>query len=364
MDLAIPLGDRRDTAIDFVRGLCLPLMMLDHLRNHWLLLFTYRPVGFFCAAAVFVFLSGFAVGKHYTKFLSAADPFLVYKKVGERALQLYLLHLAVSAITISMAAFVPLGREVEQAVDHPWASLLESALLRPSTPMLEFLPMYLCFFLMAPWLLKRFQAGQEKPVLCLSFVLWFATQFQAGIALPPFSAVLESSGWQFLFVTALYLGFQQRTQPLARPQDTKVLNLSLFGCMVALMMLRHAEVFGLQAFSSSIPSWWMDRANLGPLVILNLYLWVAFLWLVPEPLLRLARQGRVFVAMGHYSFALFAWHVLLFYVFMSWFPQLYRYSILEQALIVCFAIVCLVFPVSFGINSFRWDEHIKRHPLI
>jgi hypothetical protein len=36
---------------------------------------------------------------------------------------------------------------------------------------------------------------------------------------------------------------------------------------------------------------------------------------------------------------------------MSWFPQLYRYSILEQALVVCFAVVCLVFPVSLFLTT-------------
>ena len=134
------------------------------------------------------------------------------------------------------------------------------------------------------------------------------------------------------------------------PQGTKTLNLSLFGCMVALLMLRHSEVFGLEAFAQAIPKWWIEESSLGPLVILNLYLWVAFLWLVPEPLQRLAKEGRIFIAMGRYSLQVFAWQVLLFYFFMASFPQLQSYSILGQALIICFAIVCLLFPMSIAKN--------------
>ena len=351
MDLQEPRYGARDLTIDFVRGLCLPLMMMDHLRNHWLSIFTYRPLGFFCAAAVFVFLSGFSLAKHYTRYLGAPDPFSIYRHLWRRAAEAYGLHLMVTLITLTLAVYTPFGREVEDTVNRPWKALMSSALLNSDAPLLEFLPMYIFFLLCTPWILKRFQSGHEKAILGPSFLLWLAAQFGYSLPMPPFTTVFDSAGWQFLYVTSLYLGFTQATQPLERPQESKSLNLALFGSMTTLVMLRHAEIFGLDVFAQAIPAWWIDRSHAGPLVILNLYLWVAFLWLVPGPLLRLARQGRVFVAVGHYALPVFAWQVLLFYVFMSWFPQLSRYSILEQALVVCFAVVCLVFPVSLFLTT-------------
>ncbi len=357
MDLHPPRSGAGDLTINFVRGLCLPMMMIDHLRNHWISLFTHRPLGFFCAAAVFVFLSGFSSAKYHSRYLAAPDQFSVYRHIWRRAGQIYVLHLCVSAITLSLAAYGPFGREVEQTVHHPWLTLLNSALLHSDAPILEFLPMYIFFLLCTPWILKQFQRGNEKAVLGASFLLWLAAQFGFSVPLPPFTIAFDSAGWQFLFITSLHLGFLQATQPLERPLETKGLNLGLFGCMTALLMLRHAEVFGLESFAKAIPGWWLDRGHLGPLVILNLYLWVAFLWLVPEPLIKLARQGRIFVVIGHYALPVFAWQVLLFYVFMSWFPQLYRYSILEQALVVCFAVVCLVFPVSLFLAAPQTRSH-------
>ena len=347
----------RDLTIDFVRGLCFPVMMIDHLRYNWLSLFTYRPFGFFCAATVFVFLSGYVAGKVYSRYLASTDRFLIFTKLWHRAALLYLAHLALSATTILLMTLSPdiaaqLGREVEFVVATPWHAFLADAMFMPTAPLLDVLPLYVFLMLLAPSLLRLFQSGCAKPVFGVSAAVWVAAQAGYSLRLPPFVGIFDVASWQFLFVIALYLGFRQYTQPIERPAESKPLNLALFGCMVALVMLRHAEVFSLQQYVESIPAWWIDKTRLGPLVLLNLFLWVSFLWLVPTPLSRLARQGRVFIAMGQHSLPVFAWHTLLFYVFMLLFPQLHRYSILGQAVIVSLAVVCLVFPLSLAVNYF------------
>ena len=351
------ISTARDLSIDFVRGLCLPIMMVDHLRSHWLTLFTYRPFGFFCAATVFVFLSGYVAGKVYSRYLASNDRLEVFHKLWRRASLLYLAHLAMSAVTILVTKLSPdiatqLGREIELVVSRPVDAFLADALFLPSAPLLDVLPMYVFFLVLAPFLLRLFQSGHAKQVFAVSAVVWAAAQADYSVPLPPFIGIFDVAAWQFLFVTSLYLGFRQFTQPIELPQEPKTLNLSLFGCMVALFMLRHAEVFSLQAFYDAIPAWWIEKSTLGPLLLLNLFLWVSFLWLVPAPLLRLARQGRLFIAMGQNSLLVFAWHTLIFYLFLSMFPQLHKYSILGQLVIVCFAVVCLVFPISLAVNYF------------
>jgi hypothetical protein len=314
-------------AIEFVRGLCLPLMMLEQLRHLWLAEVTHQPLGFFSAAVVFIFLSGYMAGMR-----TPSQPL-------KRWLQLYALHMSLSLVVISLAGNTFLGREIEIAITNPWRALLDAALLMPRVPLLDFLPMYLVFLAFTPLLLASFEAGREKLVFAVSFGVWLGAQCDV---LP------DLAGWQLLYVIALYLG----ATPLELPAKTKALNLGLFGCLVALAMLRHADWFGLESFRAAMPAWWVEQASLGPMVLLNLALWVAFLWLVPEPLTRMSRQGRLFIAMGHNAFAMVAWEVLLFYAFMSWFPQLYQYSATGQALVACFAVACLVFPVAFGINAF------------
>ena len=146
-------------------------------------------------------------------YLADANPNLVYRKAWKRAALIYGLHLTVSAMAICLARFwpdlvSPFGREIEEAVSSPWMALGHSALFYPSAPLLDFLPMYVCFLLLTPWLLRRFQAGKLKLVFVSSFLLWLLTQTGISIPLPPFTLAFETAGWQFLFVTALYLGFR------------------------------------------------------------------------------------------------------------------------------------------------------------
>lgn len=71
---------------------------------------------------------------------------------------------------------------------------------------------------------------------------------------------------------------------------------------------------------------------------------------MPELLARLARQGRLLIAIGDNAVAVCAWQVLVFYAFMSWFPRLSQFTMMEQALIVSFAVVCLVYPVVAAVH--------------
>ena len=50
----------RDPRIDFLRGLALYMIVVDHVSGDPLAMFTYRILGFSDAAEMFVFLSGIA----------------------------------------------------------------------------------------------------------------------------------------------------------------------------------------------------------------------------------------------------------------------------------------------------------------
>ncbi len=309
------MSANRDTAIEFVRGISLPWMMVEHLRKHWLATFVAQPVGFFSAAAVFLLLSGFSVGKRYGG----------ARATWKRALQIYGLHVSAAAVAIPLAARTPLGREIEIAITNPGTALLDAMLLRPGIPMLDFLPLYFMFLIVTPLLMHWFEAGQEKPVLAASFALWLFGHFENGW-----------TGWQMIYVTGLFLGYVQRTEPLRRPEGVKGLNLGLFGTIVAMAVLRQSGV--------------IEQSPTGPLAVVNLFIWVAFLWLVPAPLMRLVRQGRLFIELGSNAFAVCAWMVMVSYSFLIWFPHIYTFTGSEQLLIVSCAVATLVAPMVIAVR--------------
>jgi hypothetical protein len=351
-----PAMPRRDITIDFLRGLALAVMTVDHLRNHWLNFFTYRAAGFFCAAFVFVFLSGYVTGKVYSRYLLQDGFAAALRRMWVRAGKLYGVHVLLGVSLILAGQFfpslvAPFGREVDLLASSPMEALAATLLLMPCAPILDILPVYVVLLAAAPFALAAFYRGQAKPMLLAGFLIWAAAQGGYSLPLPPYANGFDGASWQFLFLLALYLGYRQQVQPFEKPTNTHNLNLALFGCMVALFMLRHAEVFELIRFREAIPAWWTDKVHCGPLSLLNLLLWVSFFWLVPAPLSVLARQGRVFVAMGRNSLAVFVWHTVLVYAFMAIFPGLQKLSILGQALVVALAVVCLVFPLSVTVHK-------------
>lgn len=347
---------RRDIKIDFLRGLALVFMTVDHLRNHWLSFFTYRAAGFFCAAFVFVFLSGYVSGRVYSRLIPQDGFYMLIRRMWWRVAQLYAVHVLLGTSLVLTAHFAPsfvasFGREVELLSGSPADAFLATLLLMPCAPILDILPIYIVFLAATPFALLAFYRGQAKLTLLASFAVWALAQAGFSLPLPPYANGFDASSWQFLFLLSLYFGFRQRFQPFEPPANTYHLNLALFGTIVSLFLLRHAEVFSLAPYRDAIPYWWVDKVHCGPLSLLNLLLWVSFLWLVPAPLAAMARQGRVFVLMGRNSLGVFAWHTLLVYLFAACFPRMQGFSMLEQALIVCLAVACLVFPLSWSASK-------------
>ena len=354
---------KRDLAIDFVRGACFPIMLVDYLRNHWLSHITFRALGFFCAATVFIFLSGYVAGTGYSPYLTQPSRQPLYHRVWRRAALIYAIHILVTALAILAVQSSPdlvnlFGREVEVPASSPWEAFLSAFLLMPCAPLLDILPLYVFFLILTPLALRLFGAGRHLFVAIPSLALWTLAQMGYSLPLPPYTGAFDTSSWQLLYFFALYLGFRQSSQPLERPHPPKLVTLALFGAIVMFFLVRHADTFGLARFEDLIPAWTVDKIHLGPLTFLNLMLWVVFLWLVPRPLEKLVNQGRLFIALGRNSLPVFAWLTILFYIFMSLFPQLNTFSLLGQALVVSFAVSCLIFPIALSAHRLVRDSEM------
>jgi len=66
----------------------------------WGLHFTWQPLGYVSAAEGFLFLAGFVFSLVYSRY--AANPALLWKQARQRALDIYLYHLA---MVLGLAAF-------------------------------------------------------------------------------------------------------------------------------------------------------------------------------------------------------------------------------------------------------------------
>ena len=101
-----PLEGQRDLRIDWLRGLAMTCVIVDHSKLVSLLSwFTYERFWVVTAAEVFVALSGVVLGMVYGHKLVGRGWLAVVRGLGRRALTLYLAFLAVtvSVVILSLA---------------------------------------------------------------------------------------------------------------------------------------------------------------------------------------------------------------------------------------------------------------------
>jgi hypothetical protein len=102
----------RIVLIDFLRGLCLVVMTIDHLPETLIRKFTWQGFGFFSAAECFVFLSGLVAGRVYGRMAITKGSAVLRQLALRRAVILYLTNAVLVTVMIFGAreGFVTLGR--------------------------------------------------------------------------------------------------------------------------------------------------------------------------------------------------------------------------------------------------------------
>ena len=142
----------RDLRVDFLRGLALWFIFIDHTPGNLLGQGTLRNVAFCDATEGFVLLAGYASGIAYGRLLEREGWLAAAAKVAGRAGTLYVAHIFLfvvftaqvgySAALLDQAAYLdelaldPFGQE-------PYRALLEALLLRYQPAFLDILPLYI-----------------------------------------------------------------------------------------------------------------------------------------------------------------------------------------------------------------------------
>ena len=196
----------RIVLIDFLRGLCLVVMTVDHLPQTLIQKFTWQGVGFFSAAECFVFLSGLVAGRVYGR-MAITKGFAVLRQCAlRRAAILYLSNAALMTLMVlaAMAELATLGRGF-----HPDWSLWSKFMLLVASPVnADILRMYCVFVLLLPAVIWALMNDRLSYVLAISGGLWLAAAQGYGMtALPEGTGYFDLMSWQLLFVAGIYFGF-------------------------------------------------------------------------------------------------------------------------------------------------------------
>lgn len=318
---------QRDLRLDFFRGVSLIFIFVDHIPDNVLSYFTLQAVGFFDAAEVFIFISGFTAALVYGRRLADKGPLYATAQVLRRAWQLYVAHiflfvLFVAEVSYTASAFQnPMYNEemrVAAFLDEPYVAVVQALLLEFQPAFLDILPMYIVVLLIFPAVLLGMRRHWLL-VLVPSALVYLAVQiFDISVpAYPPGrNWFFNPLAWQFLFVAGAVLGDAAirgwdltRLVRLAYPAAAIVFAVAL---VVRVSWTIHGVWDPAPAFFLK-ELWPIDKNNLAPIRLVSFF---AVVVLVAAHVPRNAgfltsAEARPLVRCGQQSLEIFCLGILL-----------------------------------------------------
>lgn len=322
-------GATRLQYIDFLRGVALTIVLLDHVdwfaRRHGNGFFrdwTLMGLGFSDAAEAFVFLSGMAFGWAYTKKIANSAVRQVQARLLVRSLQIYIGYLTTAAIVMVTSHLIPEATSAALLPSNEDNLTLGNTVLAVASlthqpfalgilclyiVVLPFLPMWLAAFRRHPWV-----------AISLSTIIYAAVQFYPHLRMPAGHWYFNPFAWQFLFVVGVVCGHRGRRGRRLIPSRPCVLTAALF--ILYGVLIKKCPRFMSDGYWMDFHSWLMDGAllsktNLGLLRLLH-FLALAYLLMLALPRCEsawLRRLTKLFVLCGRNSLPVYCIGVVLAY---------------------------------------------------
>jgi hypothetical protein len=362
----------RDPRLDFFRGIAMFVIMVSHTREDWLSDWIPARFGLSDAAAMFVFVSGYAGGLAFGSVYKRTGWLLGTARIGLRIWQLYIAQLAivlvVAAVAVAANHVIP-GEDDYRSIlqlDHlfadPSEALLGVATLTYVPHYLDILPVYMVVLSLVPIAILLARFVHPLAVLGASIALWaLATHFEwnlPGDASEPRGWFFDPFCWQILFFTGFSLSMKWLKPP---PADRRLfwaaVGYILFGVAVTVPAI-YQTVPGLDG----LQAWIVDHADktfLDPLQILHFFAtaYVAVYVLIDRLHLIQHDYVRPMVKCGQQALSLFLAGILLADLGGMAFDQLGS-GLGAQLLVngVCFA---ALFAIAYGvawIKAAPWNK--------
>jgi hypothetical protein len=317
----------RDLRLDFFRGLALIFIFIDHIPQNVLGYFTLQAVGFYDAAEIFIFVSGFTAALVYGRALDTRGAVTASAQIWRRAWQLYVAHIFLFVLFVAEVSYLvatfnnPMYNEEMRIGDflgQPHVAIVQALLLQFQPTFLDILPLYIVLLLAFPAILLGLRRWPTV-ILLASFVLWLLVQV-TDFSLPAFPPghtwFFDPLAWQFLFTIGAALGYAEQRGWRGAPVARRLLPAAI--PVVALSSLIKVT-WTLHGVWETVPALWLrqlwpvDKSNLAPLRLLPfLALVIVVGALVPReaPLLR-TRAARPLLLCGQHSLEIFCLGILL-----------------------------------------------------
>jgi hypothetical protein len=318
----------REHRVDFLRGIALATIFINHIPGNVLSHFTPVNFGFSDAAEIFVTLAGFAAAQAYFPTYAKGDRLAATLKSWRRAWLLYLCHIAstIACVAILAAAAIlfarpgyladtiePLYVNVAPLFTDPPRGYIGLATLGHQLGYFNILPMYMVLLFAMPAIMALALHGLV-PLVTASVALWIAAGTFA-VDLPnyptPGGWYFNPFAWQILLVGGFALGVAWRQR----------LNVKLPPWLVVIavgyvILAGIVRVNQLWAYFPALPLppliWGFEKGYVAlPRLLHGLALLVILLGTPLWSLLSRIPTSSPFHAMGRNALAVFCWGEIL-----------------------------------------------------
>ncbi len=308
-------------SIDFVRGIVLVAIMIDHVPGNLLEGVTPRNFALSDSAEAFVFLSGVSVGLAYYRKALVSGLASVARSCFTRAGLIYRFHIGLTVCAVAifglwywLSGHAPLIEEHGRTLvfHDPVQGAIGVALLTHQLGYFNILPLYIVLMMVSPLILAVARINSTLAVLAAGGA-YLATRV-LDLHLPnwpePGGWFFNPFAWQLIFTLGVVAAIRWRDQPLRRSPAIRAfcLVLAAAGALVVSDGLGFCPGLRDAVFAQLD----VDKQNLGAARLIN-FLALAYV-VATSPLLSiLARTsvGGELQRMGRHSLEVFAFASLL-----------------------------------------------------
>ncbi len=315
----------RDLRIDWLRGLAMTCVIIDHSKLSSLLSwFSYERFWTVTAAEVFVVLSGAVLGMVYGKKLKRGNWRGVIAGLSRRAATLYLIFLGVtlSIVLLGLAGIDVRSVEFVNFNRLDAAAWRDIALMRTGPWAFQIICLYVWLVAAAlPCLLALRYAGWV-PLLSASWALYLFNRISPhALTSGQFEQTFPILAWQLLFVHGIAFGYYRERIGAFLERAPRSLPMASAGVTAAFItfalcnpwtdgpQLLHWTLISPERFSELYYQYFnLEDLGIGRLVNLAVglpigYALLTVCWRVAQPF------ARVFVTLGQQSLGAFVLHV-------------------------------------------------------
>jgi hypothetical protein len=305
----------RSTSVDFLRGLALIAITLDHVSHSALSHLTLHTYAFCDAAEVFVFLGGYASAAAYCKMSASGGTAHTHRRFLKRSGEIYRGYLLTAALML-LCGLAMLALHIHTAVltytdaplflVRPFQTLLDIATLRRQPDLAAVLPMYIGFALCVP-LVAPVVRRRPATALLASLALWLCAPSLAHLlpSADPIGWSFDPFAWQLIFM----LGMLCRLHPVSAVFQASRAGLRL--TWIALAVALAFAAYKLLIESQPEPGYL--KQHLSSLRVVS---FVSIAWLIAQLsrlgwIDRLAAALPPVVTVGRQGLTCFVWGTLI-----------------------------------------------------